>query len=122
MYKIILLSFLLLFLGCSEATAQAVKNPSGAEFTSSVDHLVITSYEIGWFLIGAPEPVSMVNIGKPAPDGSNRCVVQINVMPLAFNDYVAKIRAYAGTLVSDWSEASNIFQRVPGPPSKLVVK
>lgn len=104
------------------ASAQTVKNPTRAEFTASADHAVITSYEIGWFLGAAVDPVSTVDLGKPTPDATNLCTTAINVMPLPFNEYTAKMRAKAGTVYSDWSLASNPFQRVPGPPSKPVVK
>ena len=47
----------------------------------------------------------------------------LNVMPLTFGAaYIAKVKAIAGAVASDWSTASNPFDRVPGPPSKPVVK
>lgn len=101
---------------------QTLPNPTGAEFTASPDHATITSYEIGWFLGGATSPVSTVDLGKPTPNASNVCTVVINVMPLPFNEYTAKVRAKAGTVYSEWSDPSNPFQRVPGRPGGPVVK
>lgn len=123
MKKLVLVLTIFALLGLAAvASAQTLKNPTGATFTPSADHVTITNYEIGWFLTGAVEPVSTLDIGKPTPDGTNTCAIAINVMPLAFNEYVAKIRAKAGTVYSDWSDASNSFQRVPGRPGKPSVK
>ena len=106
------------------ASAQTpIPNPRSAEFTPSPDHAAITSYEIGWFLGAAADPVSTVDIGKPTPNASNICTAAINVMPLAFGDtYTAQIRAKAGTIYSEWSLPSNPFSRIPGQPGGPVVK
>jgi hypothetical protein len=105
------------------ATAQVPKNPSVATFTASADHASITKYVIGYFLPGASDPVTTADLGKPTPDASLVCTVTLNVMPLTFAaNYTAKVKAVAGTAESVWSEPSNPFDRVPGPPSKPVVK
>lgn len=117
-----LIATLLVIISASATEAQVLPNPTRAEFIASLDHAVISSYEIGWFLNGATSPVSVTSIGKPAPDASNLCSTPINVMPLPFNEYTAKIRAIAGTMFSEWSDSSNPFQRVPGKPGKPAVK
>lgn len=105
------------------AGAQTIKNPSVATFTASVDHAQITKYVIGYFATGATSPVQTADLGKPTPDATNTCTVTLNTMPLTFGaNYTAKVKAIAGTAESDWSEASNPFDRAPGPPSKPVVK
>jgi hypothetical protein len=119
---IILVLAFILAVSATPAFAQALPNPTGATFTASPDHASISSYEIAWFLVGAVDPVSTTDLGKPTPDALNVCTVVINVMPLAFNEYVAKIRAKAGTVASEWSDASNRFQRVPGKPGGPTVK
>jgi hypothetical protein len=106
----------------SPVFAQALPNPTGATFTASPDHAAISSYEIAWFFVGGTDPVSTTDLGKPTPDALNTCTVVINVMPLAFNEYVAKVRAKAGTVASEWSLPSNTFQRVPGKPGGPTVK
>jgi len=121
MKKLILILTLLLLPAL--ASAQNLKNPSVATFTASADHASITKYMIGYFLPGAVDPVTTADLGKPTPDAQNVCQVTLNVMPLSFNaNYTAKVKAVAGTAESVWSEASNPFDRVPGPPSKPVVK
>jgi hypothetical protein len=102
---------------------QTIKNPSVATFTASADHASVTSYTIGYFLPGATDPVQTANLGKPTPDATQTCTVTLNTQPLTFGaNYTAKVKAIAGTAESVWSEASNPFDRVPGPPSKPVVK
>jgi hypothetical protein len=105
------------------AQAQTLRNPSAATFTASPDHAQINSYTIGYFLPGATDPVQTADLGKPTPDATQTCSVTLNVMPLGFGAaYIAKVKAVAGTVSSDWSTPSNPFDRVPGPPSKPVVK
>jgi len=114
----------LFLLVASTAFAQKPVNPSVVTFTPSPDHAQITTYTIGYFLPGAAEPVqTATDIGKPVPDAQNTCTVPINTQPVPFGlDYVARIKAFAAGIASDWSEPSNFFDRKPGPPSKPVVK
>jgi hypothetical protein len=121
----VLLVFLSLFIlaFASAAVGQTITNPSVATFTASVDHAQVTSYTIGYFLPGATAPLQTADLGKPTPEATQTCMVTLNTMPLTFGAaYVAKVKALAGTVASDWSTASNPFDRVPGPPSKPVVK
>lgn len=132
MKPLVLLAVVLALLVCvgAPAAAQVPKNPSTAAFTASADHASVTKYIIGFFLPGATDPVSTADLGKPTPDTVSGCgapapciQVTINTMPLSFAaNYAAKVKAVAGTAESLWSEASNPFDRVPGPPSKPVVK
>jgi hypothetical protein len=124
MKRLIVVALVFALLGCaSVALAQTpIPNPTAIEFTPSPDHAQIDVYEVGWFLVGAASPVSVSDIGKPAPNASNICRATINVMPLAFNSYIAKARAKAGTVYSDWSDPSDVFLRQPGKPGKPVPK
>jgi hypothetical protein len=99
-------------------------NPRTLEFTPSVDHTAATSYTLGYFLPGATDPVQSVSIGKPAPNAQNVCAVTINTQPLTFGlNYTAKLKTLISAGVeSEWSEPSNPFDRVPGPPGKPAVK
>jgi hypothetical protein len=112
----------LLALSASLAQAQTLKNPKNAEFEPSPDHAQITKYVIGFFLPGATDPVQTADLGKPTPNASNIIAVPINVQPLTFGAaYIAKVQAWAGTLVSEWSLPSNPFDRTPGPPARAPV-
>jgi len=121
--KRIVLILAVLVLVSAPVVAQTLPNPTGAEWTCSADHAAVTSYDIGWFLAGATSPVSTVDLGKPT--GPTLCTAVINVQPLAFAEYTAKVRAKitgTPTLYSEWSDPSNLFQRVPGKPGGVVVK
>jgi hypothetical protein len=102
-------------------SAQTVKNPTGATFTASLDHALITSYTIGYFLAGATAPVQEAGLGKPVPDGTQTCTVVLDTRPLGFGAYTARVKALAGTVASDWSAASNAFDRSPLPPASAPV-
>lgn len=110
------------------ATAQTnVTNPTRAEFTASLDHAAITSYEIAWFS-GAAQVGAVVDLGKPTPDANQLCTATIQVMPLTFATYTAKVRAKVVTglvgapIYSEWSAASNAFDRAPGNSGTPIIK
>jgi hypothetical protein len=118
-----LLACLVVLMLAPVASAQALRNPTGAEFTASPDHLQITRYTIGFFAPGATDPVQEVDVAPTCSGTPVVCTATINTMPLTFGPaYVAKVRAYAGAMASDWSAASNPFDRVPGPPGATTVK
>jgi hypothetical protein len=121
--KQVVLIFVILLTFAVAVSAQTIRNPSVCTFTASVDHAQITSYTIGYFLPGATDPVQTADLGKPTPDATSTITSTLNVMPLTFGAaYIAKVKAVAGAVASDWSTPSNPFDRVPGPPSKPVVK
>jgi hypothetical protein len=98
-----------------------IKNPSLVEFEPSIDHALITAYELD-ILRPDGTVLQTINLGKPAPV-LNVCKVSINVQPIAFGkDYSARVRALAGTAASDYAVSVNKFERAPGSPSKLVAK
>jgi hypothetical protein len=106
------------------AFAQLVVNPTRVEFTASTDHADIVSYDLGYFAPGATDPVQVVNLGKPTPDGANLCTSAVNVRPLGWvQNFIVKVRAVASpTVMSEWSDASNPFSRMPGKPGGPVIK
>lgn len=123
MRRVSLLAVGLVLLTALAAYGQTVQNPREVTFTPSADHAVVDAYVIGFFPPGATSPVQEINLGKPTPDATNTCTATINTQPLPFGAaYIAKVRALAGTLSSVWSDASNPFDRVPGPPSKPAIK
>jgi hypothetical protein len=99
-----------------------VNNPSAVTFTASADHASVDSYELD-ILRPDGTVLQTLNIGKPAPDATNTCTAPINVQPIAFAaGYTVRLRAKAGTAVSDYTVSVNKFNRVPGPPTKVTVK
>jgi hypothetical protein len=106
----------------STASAQFVLNPNFIEFTPSVDDAQVTRYEMGFYLIGAAEPMQLLDLGRPAVDGANKATVALPARPVPLNKYVAKARAYAGDVVGPWSEPSNEFGYDPRPPNRPAVR
>jgi hypothetical protein len=98
-----------------------VKNPSAVEFTPSVDHAVVTAYELD-ILRPDGSVLQTINIGKSEPvDGV--CKASLNVQPVAFGrDYSVRLRAMVGTASSDYAVSENKFERAPGGPSKITIK
>lgn len=103
------------------ATAQTVPNPGHIEYVVSPDHATLTKYVVGYFLPGATDPVQTADLPISAPDGAGKVTQPINATPLGYGTYSAKIKAYAGAMSSEWSEASNPFSRIPLPPTAAPV-
>ena len=121
---LVALAFSLLGFASSALAQTKPQNPTQGTFTASPDHATITSYVIGIFVNAtATTPVRTQDVGKPTPDATQTCAFTFSVQPVSFGvDYVARVKALAGGAESVWSDASNFFDRVPGPPSKVVIK
>jgi hypothetical protein len=126
MRRVIIIFCLFALMGFAAAASAQTKpvNPTQGTFTASPDHAQISSYVIGIFATAtATTPVRTQDIGKPTPDATQTCAFTFSTQPVAFGvDYVARVKAVAGGAESVWSEVSNPFDRVPGPPSKIVIK
>lgn len=88
-------------------------NPSEIAFTSP-DHAIITDYEIGFFLVGAVQPVQVNKQAKPGISSDGDVHLSFNSRPLGLGVYELKVRAYAGTTVGDWSTPAG-FSRALSP-------
>lgn len=99
-----------------------VNNPSAVTFTASADQASIDSYELD-ILRPDGSVLQTLNIGKPTPDATSTCLATVNVQPIAFAaGYSMRVRAKAGTAYSDYAISQNKFNRVPGGPTKVVIK
>lgn len=121
----------LALLALAPALAQAqnlVLAPTTVEFMASADHALngldgnplVTRYEMRHFLEGASEPVQVIDLGKPTPDGENKIAVVnaawFSAAAIVPNvRYVAKVAAI-GPGGEGVSEPSNPFGRT-GPPA-----
>lgn len=110
--KILILALLLITV---PALAQNVKNPTLLTFTS-IDWATVDRHEIE--IIRTSDSVVVQTLVDSGPYTDENIMVGINVMPVAFGEYVIMVRACAGTLCSDESDQSNLWDRVPGRPSK----
>lgn len=112
----------MILLGATLAQAQTV-NPRFVEFQSP-DHAIVTRYEVGYFLPGAPSPVQTVSIPQAAwvtqPEGYWRHALPRPVL----GSFTAKARAFGaaaggGEVASDWSNDSGPFSLSPVAPAGL---
>jgi hypothetical protein len=119
---VLLLAAALLLITATLYAQSDVNNPTGIEFTASTDHAGIDSYEVD--ILRPDESVlQTLNIGKPVPDASNTITATINVQPIAFaTGYSVRVRARAGTAVSDYAVSINKFNRVPGGPGRPTIR
>jgi hypothetical protein len=117
----ILLFALMLVAAPAYAQEPQVKNPSAVEFTPSIDHAVVTAYELD-ILRPDGSVLQTINLGKTEPvDGVVKAA--LNVQPVAFGrDYSVRVRALVGTAASDYEVSVNKFERAPGGPSKITIK
>jgi len=102
-------------------TAPMVKNPRGVGFTCP-DHALDNDHEIDIIRASDGSLVQTILGGDPPADATGEVVVMVNVQPIAFGQYRFVVRAVAGTLKSDNSAASPIWERAPGAPSNVVPK
>ena len=104
---------------------QTPRNPTAIAFTS-VDHdlAAVTGYEVDIVRSSDNVTVQTLNVAKSTttklPTGEIR--VTLNVQPIAFGQYRVVVRTVAGTLESDNSLPSDMWERVPGAPSKPAVQ
>lgn len=105
------------------AAQNPTKNPSGLAFTS-VDHALVTAYEIDIVRVTDSTAIQTITISNAPviPLQAGEVIVAINVQPVAFGDYHFVARALAGTMKSDNSSPSAVWQRAPGKPSGLSVR
>jgi len=119
--SILLLVICLAMTAGSAFAQEVVKDPTRVEFSPSEDDAQVTRYELGFFQIGATDPVQLLDLGRPVPVGGI-ATAPLPARPVAIGSrYVARARAYAADLVSDWSEASNEFGYTPRPTGRPAV-
>jgi len=113
---ILLVSFVLVFL-VAPAHAQDVVNPSEVRFELSVDHSLVTSYEVD--LVDSSGAIeATIPLGKPTGVAGQDVTVSINVQPITFGTYTGVFRAvFDPTIASVDVPATNNAIRQPGGPS-----
>ena len=119
--RVLIVTLLLVGLA-APALAQPLINPGAVTFTVSTDHALVT-YRIGYFLPGATNPVQTSDLGTGTPNAQGDVTFPINVHPITFGlAYIAKVKAVAGAIESEWSDPSNPFDRAPERTGQPVVK
>lgn len=113
--RIKLLVFLFLIVPVIAFSQVVVKNPTLLTFTS-VDWETIDRHELD--IARTSDNQIIQTLIDNGPYSSQDISVGINVMPVAFGQYVFVARACIATLCSVDSDPSNLWERVPGKPSK----
>jgi len=99
-----------------------VKNPASIQFTSP-DHALLTDYQIDFVTAaGAVIQTLTVPVAQVTVLPTGEILIALNVQPVAFGTYTFVVRSVAGPDISENSEPSEPWQRVPGAPSQIVVK
>jgi len=96
------------------AFAQNVKNPTLLTFTS-IDWASVTRHEL--HIVRTSDNQAIQTLVDNGPYTSENISIAINVMPVAFGEYYVVARACAAECSED-SDPSNLWDRVPGKPSK----
>lgn len=98
-----------------------IRNPSAISFTCP-DHGSDDQHEADIVAVSDGKVVATLLLGDPAPSITGIVIAPLNVQPVAFGQYRVVLRAVVGAQKSANSEPSDIFERVPGSPSKGVLK
>ncbi|HAM59502.1 MAG TPA: hypothetical protein DCQ64_30475 [Candidatus Rokubacteria bacterium] len=96
------------------------KNPSQIAFFCP-DHDRDDQHEIDVVRVSDGVVIATLLGGDPPLTGTE-VVVDLNVQPVAFGSYRFVVRAVAGPLRSANSDPSEVWERVPGRPSGIVVR
>jgi hypothetical protein len=113
---------LLLTLPVASAAQTTVKNPSLLVFVSP-DHAIVTAYELD--LVRASDNATIYTL--VVPKSQTRIIgpdveIDIHVQPVPFGSYKIVVRAVVGTLKSDNSAPSDVWERVPETPTSVMVR
>lgn len=104
----------------SVASAQTVKNPTRAIFTSP-DAATVTSYELD-IINSQGVVVQTLTFAAVPADQNGEVTLTFNVQPITFGQYTAVVRAVYQAMKSANSNTSDVWERVPGSPSKPKVQ
>lgn len=103
------------------AAQSAPKNPSGLAFICP-DHATDDGHEVDIVRESDGVVIQTLSIGDPVINAQGEVELSLNVQPIAFGSYRFVARAVAGTITSDNSLPSALWERAPGKPSGLVVR
>jgi hypothetical protein len=99
----------------------APKNPTTVTFNCA-DHDRDDQHELDIIRVSDGAVIQTVLLGDPAADANGVVTATVNVQPIAFGQYKVRVRAVAGTVKSADSADSNVFDRVPGSPTKVNIQ
>jgi hypothetical protein len=100
--------------------AAPVKNPTVIQFDCP-DHAQDTEHELD-VIDSAGVVISTLLLGDPPAVSGSTVEATISVQPVKFGSYRFAVRAVASGVKSVNSAPSDLWERVPGQPGKVVVK
>jgi hypothetical protein len=120
-----ILSSIILLGVAANAYPQSLNNPSTVRWEHD-DFARTSTYELGYYLVGATEPVQTVVIPKVNVSPSGVSYETLLPRPV-FGTFVSKLRACAidvsnATVCSDWSNTTANYILSPLVPANLVVR
>ena len=98
-----------------------VRNPTQVTFMCP-DHDQDTGHELDIVNAVTGAVVQTLALGDPPADAQGNVMFAINVQPVQFGTYIVRARSTANGVKSANSPDSDVWERVPGPPSKPVVQ
>jgi hypothetical protein len=110
-----------LALTASLLQSATVKNPRNVEFACP-DHDRDDQHELDIVRTSDGAVIQTLLLGDPPVSADGLVRATFNVQPVAFGEYVARVRVVAGGQKSEDSPDSNVWARTPGSPSGVVTK
>lgn len=116
---------LLFLLAATVASAQTLSNPRNVAWDyPPEDHERITRYELGYYLTGAADPYTTVDIAKASVTAEDPDSWRATLPRPAFGNFTARLRAHfteaGGTAgVTQWSDPTGPFSLSPPIPAGL---
>lgn len=98
-----------------------IKNPTGYQFTCP-DHAGDDAHDLAIIRESDGVTVQTLALGDPLVNAQGLVVGALNVQPLAFGAYRARVRAVGNGIASDWSEPTAVWERAPGKPGGFLVQ
>lgn len=115
--------FLIFLLQAIGGFAQNVKNPNIAQWTSP-DHNLATAYEIDIIDTinnSVIQTITISNVPVIPLNTNGEVETKINVQPIKFGTYIAKVRVVFGAVKSEDSPPSNVWERTPQSATNVKV-
>ena len=110
---------LMLILPIAVSAQGVIKNPSALAFICP-DHALDDGHEVDIVRESDGVVVATLLGGDPPLNAAGEVAIAVNVQPIAFGQYRFVARAVAGTVKSDSSLPSMLWERAPGRPTNVV--
>lgn len=93
-----------------------VVNPTRIVFQCP-DHAQDTNHDVQILRQDGTVLSTLTDVGDPAAAANGDVTLPLNVQPIAFGSYTARVRAKAGTSVGEWSNPTAVWSRSVETPT-----